>query len=120
MLGEHGFIGLFLFVALMVSCFRSINQVWRWARANDRVAWAEPYCMMLHQGIVAFAASGAFLGLAYFDLYYCFVAASVLLKIIVKKELAEDSGSVGPEAEADGSESRAAAGVQIALPAPRD
>jgi probable O-glycosylation ligase (exosortase A-associated) len=98
-LGEHGFIGLGLFLGLMFSCFRSLAQVRRWIAGNDSVAWAGPYCMMLRQSLVAFAVGGAFLGLAYFDLYGYLVVAIVLLKIIVRDELSEEAAAPPAEAE---------------------
>ncbi|MBI4363979.1 MAG: putative O-glycosylation ligase, exosortase A system-associated, partial [Candidatus Latescibacteria bacterium] len=89
-LGEHGFVGLGLFLGLMLSCFRSLAQVRRWIEMNPSVAWAEPYQAMLRQSLIAFAVGGAFLGLAYFDLYGYVIVAIVLLKIIVRRELSEE------------------------------
>jgi hypothetical protein len=39
---------------------------------------------------VSYAVGGTFLGLAYFDLYFDVVAAVVLLKILVQRELAQE------------------------------
>lgn len=98
-LGEHGFLGLALFLGLMFSCFRSLAEVRRWIEGNSSVAWAEPYCTMLRQSLIAFAVGGAFLGLAYFDLYGYVIVAIVLLKIIVKNELLEAPEAIPAEAE---------------------
>jgi len=92
-LGEHGFVGLGLFLALMGSSFLSVSAVERSIRGRPSVAWAGEYCTMLRLSLVAYAAGGAFLGLAYFDLYYDVVAAVVLLKIIVRRDLAKEQAA---------------------------
>jgi len=89
-LGEHGFVGLGLFLALLGSTFLSIRQVERSIRRKPALAWASEYCTMLRLSLVAYAVGGAFLGLAYFDLYMDVVAAVVLLKIVVRRELAQE------------------------------
>jgi len=86
-LGEHGFIGLTLFLSLLVSSFLTIRKVERRIRGNPGVAWAEEYCSMLRLSLVAYAVGGAFLGLAYFDLYYDVIAGVILLNMIVEREL---------------------------------
>jgi putative inorganic carbon (HCO3(-)) transporter len=88
-LGEHGYLGLALFLGLLVSSLLTIREVERWIRGNPSVAWASEYCTMLRLSLVAYAVGGAFLGLAYFDLYYDVVAGVILLKIIVRRELAQ-------------------------------
>ena len=89
-LGEHGFPGLFLFVSLLISALLSLSWVDRKIRGRPGLAWAKDYTLMLRMSIVSYAVGGTFLGLAYFDLYYNVIAAVVLLKIIVQRQLAEE------------------------------
>ena len=57
------------------------------------VAWAKDYAIMLRLSVVSYAVGGAFLGLAYFDLYYDVIAGVILLKIVVHRELAQEAAA---------------------------
>lgn len=77
-LAEHGFPGLFLYLALLGSCFWTLWRVRRQALFwQDKTAAG--YATMLQMGLVGFMVSGAFLGRAYFDYYFMFVACTVIL-----------------------------------------
>jgi probable O-glycosylation ligase (exosortase A-associated) len=77
-LGEHGFVGLFLYLTLFVSCFASTHRVIKWARVyGDEVATS--YANMFRYSLVGFGASGLFLGRAYLDYSYTIVACIVVL-----------------------------------------
>jgi probable O-glycosylation ligase (exosortase A-associated) len=89
MLAEHGFPGLFLFLALIGSCMWSAFRVNRIFRRIDRDHWLVMYANMIIGSLIAYAASGAFLGFAYFDLFYQIVATTILLKYLAKKEIQE-------------------------------
>ena len=78
-LAEHGFIGLFLYMALVGSCFVSIRWVVRWGRLHgDEVV--VNYGNMFRVALAAFLISGLFLGRAYFDYYFTLVACIVVLR----------------------------------------
>jgi hypothetical protein len=47
------------------------------------------YANMIIASLIAYAASGAFLGFAYFDLFYQIVATTILLKYLAKREIQE-------------------------------
>ena len=88
-LGEHGIIGLVLFFTLGLFTWRTATWIIKKARGIDELTWASNLARMLQVSLVAYAASGTFLGLAYFDLYYHIVAMIVLCKVLVGKKLAE-------------------------------
>jgi uncharacterized membrane protein len=50
-------------------------------------AWIIPYSHMIEASLLAFMISGAFLELAYFDLFYQLIATVALLKILLRKEI---------------------------------
>jgi probable O-glycosylation ligase (exosortase A-associated) len=78
-LAEHGFVGLALYLALIASCFAS---TWRVRRIARRVGddTAVSYAHMLEFSLVAFLASGLFLGRAYFDYFFAIVSFILILK----------------------------------------
>jgi putative inorganic carbon (HCO3(-)) transporter len=83
-LGEHGWIGLFLFLLLWVTGWRKAGAIRRLARSpqvNDPgLATLAGMCQV---SLVGFAVGGAFLSLAYFDLPY-----NILVMLIVAQRLA--------------------------------
>lgn len=80
-LGEHGFIGLALFLLLGWFAWRSCTALKKQAGKRPEGQWIADLASMLQVSLAGYAASGAFLGLAYFDLYYHLIALVVLLKV---------------------------------------
>ena len=78
MLGEHGFVGLGLFVLLGVLAWHSASRLMAQAKGAPDRRWISDLMAMTQVSIVGYAAGGAFLGLAYFDLYYHLVAIIVI------------------------------------------
>jgi len=85
-LGEHGFITLGLFLAILASCLLSLHRLKRMFKYFPSCSWICNYCDMLQMSIIAYMVSGAFLPFAYFDLYYHIVSVVVTLKILSNKE----------------------------------
>lgn len=79
-LGNHGFIGLFLFLLLWFSTYYYASWLRRNAVAFPQARWAADLGAMVQVGLVGFAVGGAFLSLAYFDLTYNMMAMVVLAK----------------------------------------
>ena len=83
-MAEHGFVGLFLFLALgatsLITCARNISL----AKKREDLAWSIPLSRMLIVALCSYAVGGAFLGLAYFDLYYHLIALVVITRMIIK------------------------------------
>jgi len=79
LLGEHGWIGLTLYMMLVASCFASVGSIIRTAkRVGDDVA--ANYANAFGLSLVGFLVSGLFLGRAYFDYYFAIVCFIVVLK----------------------------------------
>lgn len=103
MLGQHGFVGAFLFVALLIFTYRKFSKVRKVAKGSDGDAYLVRYATALQIGLVGYMTSGAFLSMAYFDLLYAFVA----LAVIMDRELRERSSSMAlSTAQARPSQSR--------------
>jgi probable O-glycosylation ligase (exosortase A-associated) len=87
-LGEHGFVGLLLYLTLVGSCFASTRWVIRNARFyGDQIA--ANYAHMFSFALVGFLSSGLFLGRAYFDYFYTVVACIAVLKRQCKQAWSE-------------------------------
>lgn len=90
-LGEQGYVGLAIFLALIGNCMFTLHKLRRRARRNLAIAWIVPYSNAVEVGLLAYMVSGAFLGRAYFDLFYELVACTIALKALYRRELAEVS-----------------------------
>jgi len=87
MLGEQGFVGLFLFLTMWLLTFRTGGWIIRHTREIPGLTWARDLAAMIQVSLVGYAVGGAFLGLAYFDLPYHLMALLVLIRVIVEREL---------------------------------
>ncbi|WP_426116193.1 putative O-glycosylation ligase, exosortase A system-associated [Massilia sp. PWRC2] len=86
-LGEHGFIGLFLYLALGVATWRTGTWLISKTRLDPEMKWAADLATMCQVSLLGFAVGGAFLSLAYFDVPYYVMAALVAARVLVEKEL---------------------------------
>ena len=84
MLGEQGFVGLFLFLTIFTATFIYTQQIRKMTREDTTHAWAFDLASMCQVSIVGYAVGGAFLGLSYWDLPYTIVAIVVLTKAVVE------------------------------------
>jgi probable O-glycosylation ligase (exosortase A-associated) len=76
-LGEHGFVGLFTFLGIMLVSLSTLSRVIKFAKLDAELAWMRDLGSMVYVSIIGYATSGAFLGLANFDYYYTLVAITV-------------------------------------------
>jgi len=79
-LGNHGFIGLFLFLLLWITTYREAGWLRKNARNESHTLWAAQLGAMAQVSLVGYAAGGAFLSLGYFDLPYNIMALVVMTK----------------------------------------
>jgi probable O-glycosylation ligase (exosortase A-associated) len=93
-LGEHGFVGLALFLLLGLMTWRTASWVIKRARKKPERRWAADLAAMTQVSLIGYATAGAFLGLAYFDFYYTLIAIIVLCKTVVVTEDASEAQRV--------------------------
>jgi probable O-glycosylation ligase (exosortase A-associated) len=86
-LGEHGFIGITLYVALMASLFLSVRRLLWKHRKDPDMRWLCNVAMMMETGLLAYAVNGAFLSRSYFDLFFAYAAIVIILKQLSENAL---------------------------------
>ena len=86
-LGEHGFVGLALFLTFLFLAWRTGSRVLRFCKDKPELKWASDLAAMCQVALIGYCTGGAFLTLAYADLLYDVIVVLVLLeKIIVQPE----------------------------------
>lgn len=75
-LGQHGFIGLFFFLGMWISTWRTS----RWISKNCTNPDDQMLVRMIEVSLIGFATGGAFLNLAYFDGPYYLMIALVAMR----------------------------------------
>jgi O-antigen ligase len=99
LLGEHGWVGLVLFLAFVGAVLLRLYQIRRLARARPEVAWAGNYAHMLQASIAVYLVNGATLSVAYFDLAYQLLILAPLIHAVAMQQLAaEPAASPAPAA----------------------
>jgi len=87
-LGDHGVIGLFIFLFILLLTFRKLS--WIVKSSNDE--WSIGLARMLKVSLVAYCVGGAALSLPYFDLSFAlFALAHCLGSIVSRNELGVDA-----------------------------
>ena len=103
-LGEHGFVGLGLLLALGLTIWRRSKKLALACTGQPGLEWASLLMRMVQVSMLAFATGGAFLGLLHYDLPYYLAAIVVLAEIAVADKLPAKtrwhSGPVSPSAGA--------------------
>lgn len=92
-LSEHGFVGLGLFLLLIGTCWRTLLQLRRLAKVDERFRWVLSYTYMFELSIVAFMVGGAFLEFANFDFWYLIVGFVAIMRILCRDRMAIREGS---------------------------
>jgi putative inorganic carbon (hco3(-)) transporter len=82
-LGEHGWIGLVLFMTVWALTWFGAGALRREAHRDPGNAWAADLGGMIKVSLVAFFVGGAFLSLAYFDLPYLLAVFVVLARRVL-------------------------------------
>jgi putative inorganic carbon (HCO3(-)) transporter len=77
-LGDHGFPGLAIFLALMAFAWHTGTRIKKLCQADPDARWAVDLATMCQVSIIGYAVGGAFLSLPYYDLYYYIIALLVL------------------------------------------
>jgi probable O-glycosylation ligase (exosortase A-associated) len=87
MLGEHGFVGLALFLLLWLLVWRDAAWIDRQARERQGWQWASELARMVQVSLIGYAVGGAFLNLAYYDVPYNLLAVLVVTRVMLEKQL---------------------------------
>jgi probable O-glycosylation ligase (exosortase A-associated) len=84
-LGEHGYVGLGLYLFLLCAFWLKANAIIRTAKSRAELAWAGQLSLMMQVTLFGFMVGGAFLSLASFDVPYYLMGAIVATSALVER-----------------------------------
>lgn len=92
-MGEQGFVGLFIFLTLFCFAFASAGALRVQGKKQPETQWLSDLGSMLQVGFAGYAVGGAFLSLSYWDLPYNMMIMAVIgRRWLVRKEWLRDPG----------------------------
>lgn len=82
-LGEHGYVGLALFLIMLLLGWRTGSQIIKFARGKPELTWARTLAQMCQVSMIGYLTAGTFLTMAYYDLIYYVLAILVCIQKVV-------------------------------------
>jgi len=84
-LGEHGWIGLLLFVSILIVAWRTSRWIIREAKGIPDLKWLSDLTKVIQVSLLVYFVGGTFYSLAYFDLSWHIVSMLIIGKMLIKK-----------------------------------
>lgn len=84
MLGEHGYVGLILFLWLGAVAWITANRVIRRSRDSPENAWAGTLGQAIQVSLIGYAAGGLFINIAYWEIQYYEIVALMVVNALLK------------------------------------
>jgi probable O-glycosylation ligase (exosortase A-associated) len=93
-LGEHGFLAFGLYMAILIKTLAVTQKLKKFSFSHPEYQWVNSYANMLQTSVIAYMVGGAFLGRAYFDLFYHLVAMTVIVQVLVERQWKNNQAGV--------------------------
>jgi probable O-glycosylation ligase (exosortase A-associated) len=88
-LAEHGFIGLGLFLAIVLGCLRGLWQTKQQTKTRTDLAWLNDLSSNLLIGLPAFLCGAAFIDISFYPVLWYQLALAVCVRSVALRSLAE-------------------------------
>jgi probable O-glycosylation ligase (exosortase A-associated) len=85
-LGEHGWIGLMLFVTILITAWWNARWIIRQSRGVEELKWLADLGKVIQVSLLVYFVGGTFYSLAYFDLPWHIVSMLIIGRMLVKKQ----------------------------------
>ncbi len=92
-LGNHGFVGLILFLMIWITSYTTANKLQKESAEQPETKWAGDLSAMAKVSLIGYLVGGAFLSMPYFDLPYNIMVMIVLTRQWVLRRSWETVGS---------------------------
>jgi probable O-glycosylation ligase (exosortase A-associated) len=84
-LAEHGFIGLFIWAAMLLVSWRNSRWIQRYSKSRPEWQWAGDFARMSEASLVAYCVVGAFGNYQYWDYYFTIVGLLAVTRRIMRQ-----------------------------------
>ena len=99
MLGEHGYVGLLIFLLLCAFTWVAARQTIALSRRSDETAWAGSLARAIQVSLIGFSVGGAFVNISYWELpYYEIVIILIARKLVSPPKAAPGAITGDPQA----------------------
>ncbi len=88
MLGDHGFVGLAIFIAILISVAVDARWLVRRSRGNPELRWANTLGRVVQASLIGYCAGGSFATQGMFDGFYALVIIVASARLILAGQLA--------------------------------
>jgi probable O-glycosylation ligase (exosortase A-associated) len=95
-LGDHGYIGLVLYLTLLGAAALNLQWVRTRTRGVPELRWAFQLASALQVSLLAYLVTGAALSMAYTDLLMALLALTVAVKRVARRQLTASEPAVSP------------------------
>lgn len=95
-LGDHGFVGLGLYLLILIATWFNTATVLNAGRGRPDLAWASQLARMMQVSLIAFLVGGAALSMAYYDGILVLFALTAALAQVVRKPAAQAAEDATP------------------------
>lgn len=98
-LGDHGFVGLAIYLLLIFTAAWNTLVITHLAKRDPELDWASLLARMLQVSFFAMFTAGAFLSMAYYDVFLVLIALTMVLRELVERTVrgaAESEGGYRP------------------------
>lgn len=93
-LGDHGFVGLFIFLMILWKTFTTNLKNRRWARKHDK-PWLVHFCSAVNLALIGYGITGNNVSLAYFDLLFAFCGMVCAISMHIAREKVAIANTAG-------------------------
>lgn len=84
-LGEHGFVGLALYLVMVAIGFLNLWDVMAAAKRREDLRWIRDLAGMMQVAFIGVMSAGALLSMAYYDVFLALLALSARMRIFVRE-----------------------------------
>jgi putative inorganic carbon (hco3(-)) transporter len=91
-LGDLGFVGLGLFLALIALSFYNVGRAARFAKGKPDLQWIYELAHMLRLTLIAYCVSGAGVSMGYFEFFYVNITVIAIVRRFCTEMQAESAG----------------------------
>ena len=96
MLGEHGYVGLILFLSLGINGWINSRRIIRFSKGKPEYGWAADLARAIQVSLVGFAAGGVFVNIGYWELQYYDLAVLMIVWNLVRAPVAAAAAAAKP------------------------